>query len=49
MMQAQASGDFAQALSAGGEESAQEAAFAEFLDAGPPALGAAAEALEDAC
>ncbi len=33
MMQAQANGDFAQALSAGGEESAEEAAFAEFFDA----------------
>ncbi len=47
-MQAQASGDFAQALSAGGEETAEEPAFAEFLDAGPPILGAAAQSFEDA-
>ncbi len=48
MMQAQANGDFAQVLSAGGEESAEQAAFAEFLDAGSPALGAAAQSFEDA-
>ena len=48
MVHAQASGDFAQPVSAGGEESAEEAALAEFFDAGPPALGAAAEAFEDA-
>ncbi len=34
MMQAQANGDFAQALSAGGEESAEQPAVAEFFDAG---------------
>ena len=48
MVHAQAYGRLAQSFSAGGEEPAEEAAFAEFFDAGPPALGAAAQAVEDA-
>ena len=39
VVDAEASGDFAQACAAGGEEAAQEAAFVQFLDSGPPALG----------
>ena len=48
MMQAQTGGDFAKPLSTRGEESAEQAAFAEFLDASPPAIGAAAQAIENA-
>ena len=48
VVHAQACGDLAKSISACGEEPAQEAAFAEFFDACPPALGAAAQAFEDA-
>ena len=39
VVDAELGGDFAQACAAGGEEAAQEAAFVQFLDSGPPAFG----------
>jgi hypothetical protein len=46
-MHPQVCGDFSEALSAGGEESAQQAAGLQFLEPGVPGLGAGAEAIED--
>jgi hypothetical protein len=43
----QVRGDFSQALAAGGEESAQEAALAEFLQARLPAFHTAAQPIQD--
>ena len=48
VVDAQECGGLAQSVWAGGEESAQAAALAESFDAGPPALGGAAEALRAA-
>jgi hypothetical protein len=42
-------GDFAEPPSAGGEETAEQAAALELLEPGLPALGASAESLEDSC
>ena len=47
VVHAEVRGDFAQARPAGGEESAEEAALAEFLEPGVPAFHGAAEAFED--
>jgi hypothetical protein len=47
-MHPQVYGDLAQAVSTGGEESVQQAASVQFLEAGAPALGGGAEAIEDA-
>ncbi len=46
-MYPQACGDLAQALSAGGEESAEHAAASQLFEPGPPALGTALEPVED--
>jgi hypothetical protein len=43
----EASGGFAEALSAGGEELAEEAAGIEFREASLPGLGGGAEAIEN--
>jgi hypothetical protein len=40
VVDAQASGGLSQARAAGGEESAQEVALAQFLEPGPPVFGA---------
>ena len=47
VMHSQVCGDFSQALSAGGEESAEQSAGLQFLEPGLPALGAGAETFED--
>ncbi len=46
-MYAQACGDLAQALSAGGEESAEQAATCQLFEPGPPGLGTALAPIED--
>ena len=47
MVHAELCGGLSEALSAGGEESTEEAAGFEFLEPGLPALGGGAEAIED--
>ncbi len=47
VMYPQACGDLAQALSAGGEESAEQPATSQLFEPGPPGLGTALEPIED--
>ena len=47
VMHAELCGGFSEALAAGGEESAEQAAGFEFLEAGVPVHGAGAEAIEN--
>jgi hypothetical protein len=47
MVHAEVRGDFSQALAAGGEESTQEAALVEFLQARLPASHTAAQPIQD--
>jgi hypothetical protein len=47
VMHSQVCGDFAQALSIGGKESAEQAASLEFLEPGLPGFRACAETFED--
>jgi hypothetical protein len=49
VVHAKVRGDCTQAFSAGGDESAEEAAFGEFLEPGVPGFHAASEAFEDSC
>jgi hypothetical protein len=46
-MHSQVCGDFSQALSVGGEESAEQSAGLQFLDPGVPRFGACAETIEE--
>jgi hypothetical protein len=49
VVHAQSYSDLAEALSARGEESAQQATGSQFLEPGLPGLGAAAQPGEDPC
>src|SRR5262245_64121715 len=49
VMDTQASCNFAQALTARREEAAQQPALAQLLQPRPPALGTAAQPVEDSC
>ena len=48
MVHSQACGGLSQAVSPGGEEAAEEAAFLQLLDPGPPGVGAGAQTIQDA-